>query len=63
MNCWVLDSQRGLSNYLKLQLHVWQWLAGLGETLRTGKPKVDLHPTIVIEHSEAQKSYAMAMLD
>jgi len=57
---WLLkESESNLIGKLKFQIYEWNWMAGLEEYVRTGKPK-DLHSNAT---AEEWKSYQEGMRD
>lgn len=60
---WILSPECGLSNFLRLQGHLWKRLADLEIPLRTGRPVMDYHQTETALPSEKQEIYTAAMLE
>jgi SAM-dependent methyltransferase len=60
---WIVDPDRGLTNYLRLQCQVWSRLELLGDTIRRGRPDHDVLQDLAGKESTAQRDYTMAMHD
>lgn len=60
---WILNKDRGLTNYLRLQCQVWKRLELVGETVRRGHPAEDLLRELAGTESDDQRDYTMAMRD
>jgi len=58
---WILSPESGLSNFLRLQGHLWKRLTDLEVPLRTGKPVLDYHQVETALPSEKQEIYTEAM--
>ena len=58
---WITDPATGIPHVLMLQGHAWGRLSDLAATLRTGRPAIDYHQSLVAEPSEKQAAYTRAM--